>query len=149
MPPTREPGTDPVPLPVEHTLYASTSGEDAPQARTLVSWENDKKILWTAHESTSILSGGGNYPFLSDNDPLASDVSFTGEGPEDFGRHIAMYPYNASATYSEGYVSTALKNSIINIRNENKSSLFCIPFAGDACLRVLPEGQHRRRRFQT
>ena len=108
LPPTEEPGTDPVPLLVEHTLYASTPGEDAPQTRTQVYVMNDKKILWTAHESISILSGGGNYPFVGDNDLPAADASFTGEGPADLGNYIALYPYNASASYDGGYVSTTL-----------------------------------------
>ena len=93
---------------VEHTLYASTPGEDEPVTRTIVSPSDDKKILWSANERISILSGGGNYPFTGDNDVAASSANFTGEGPEDLGSYIALYPYNASATYSEGYVSTTL-----------------------------------------
>ena len=93
---------------VEHTLYASTPGEDEPVTRTIVSPSDDKKILWSANERISILSGGGNYPFTGDNDDAASSANFTGEGPEDLGSYIALYPYNASATFSEGYVSTTL-----------------------------------------
>lgn len=93
---------------VEHTLYASTPDEDDPATRTAVSALNDKKILWSAHERISILSGGGNYLFQGDNDAPAATASFTGTGPADLGNYIALYPYNASATYSEGYVSTTL-----------------------------------------
>ena len=98
----------PEPQLVEHTLYASTPGEDEPQTRTIVSPYNDENILWSAHERISILSGGGNYPFQGDNDVAVSSTSFTGEGPADLGSYIALYPYDASATYSEGYVSTTL-----------------------------------------
>lgn len=93
---------------VEHTLYASTPDEDDPATRTAVSALNDKKILWSAQEQISILSGGGNYLFQGDNDALAATASFTGTGPADLGSYIALYPYNASATYSEGYASTTL-----------------------------------------
>lgn len=98
----------PVPQLVEHTLYASTPGEDEPATRTAVSALNDKKILWSAHERISILSGGGNYAFESNNDAPAATANFTGTGPADLGSYIALYPYNLSATYSEGYVSTTL-----------------------------------------
>ena len=98
----------PVPQLVEHTLYASTPGEDEPATRTAVSALNDKKILWSAQERISILSGGGNYLFQGDNDIPAATASFTGTGPADLGSYIALYPYNLSATYSEGYVSTTL-----------------------------------------
>ena len=100
----------PEPQLVEHTLYASTPGEDAPETRTIVSPYDDNKILWSAHEKISILSGGGNYPFQGDNDVAVSSTSFTGEGPADLGSYIALYPYNLSATYSEGYVSTTLSS---------------------------------------
>ena len=93
---------------VEHTLYASTPGEDEPATRTVVSALNDKKILWSAHERISILSGGVNYLFQGENDAPAATASFTGTGPVDLGSYIALYPYNLSATYSEGYVSTTL-----------------------------------------
>ena len=53
---------------VEHTLYASTPGEDEPETRTIISPYNDEKILWSAQEQISILSGGGNYLFQGDND---------------------------------------------------------------------------------
>ncbi len=98
----------PVPQLVEHTLYASTPGEDEPATRTAVSALNDKKILWSAHERISILSGGGNYAFEGNNDAPAATANFTGTGPADLGSYIALYPYNLSATYSEGYVSTTL-----------------------------------------
>lgn len=98
----------PVPQLVEHTLYASTPGEDEPATRTAVSALNDKKILWSAHERISILSGGVNYLFQGDNDAPAATASFTGTGPADLGNYIALYPYNVSAAYSEGYVSTTL-----------------------------------------
>ena len=98
----------PVPQLVEHTLYASTPDEDEPATRTVVSTLNDKKILWSAQEQISILSGGGNYLFQGDNDTPAATASFTGTGPADLGSYIALYPYNLSATYSEGYVSTTL-----------------------------------------
>ena len=103
-----EPPVTPAPQLVEHTLYASTPGEDAPQTRTIVSPYDDNKILWSAHEKISILSGGGNYPFQGDNDAAASSASFTGTGPADLGSYIALYPNNPSATYSDGYVSTTL-----------------------------------------
>ena len=93
---------------VEHTLYASTPGEDEPVTRTIVSPDNDKKILWSAHENISILSGGGNYQFTGDNDVAASSANFTGTGPEDLGSYIALYPYNASASSDGTYVSTTL-----------------------------------------
>lgn len=98
----------PVPELVEHTLYASTPGEDEPATRTVVSALNDKKILWSDHERISVLSGGGNYPFQGDNDAEASSANFTGNGPVDLGSYIALYPYNATASYSGGYVSTTL-----------------------------------------
>ena len=93
---------------VEHTLYASTPGEDEPVTRTIVSPSDDKKILWSANERISILSGGGNYPFTGDNDVAASSANFTGEGPEDLGSYIALYPYNSSASSDGTYVSTTL-----------------------------------------
>ena len=86
----------------------STPGEDEPATRTVVSALNERKILWSAQEQISILSGGGNYLFQGDNDAPAATASFTGTGPADLGNYIALYPYNASATYSEGYVSTSL-----------------------------------------
>ena len=98
---------------VEHTLYASTPGEDEPQTRTMVSAADDKKILWSAEESISILSGGGNYLFKGNSDAAAPSANFTGMGPADLGSYIALYPYDVSATYSEGYVSTALPASQI------------------------------------
>lgn len=98
----------PVPELVEHTLYASTPGEEAPQTRTQISVLDDKKVLWTAHENISILSGGGNYQFQGDNDAPAAAANFTGTGPANLGSYIALYPYNASAIYDAGYVSTTL-----------------------------------------
>ena len=98
----------PSPQLVEHTLYASTPGEDEPELRTVVSSANDKKILWSPRESISILSGGGNYLFQGDNTAAASSANFTGTGPENLGSYVALYPYRASASYSEGYVSTTL-----------------------------------------
>lgn len=94
---------------VMHTLKASTPGEDVPETRTYVSaLDNNTKIFWSAKEKISILSGGGNYLFQGDNDTAASSASFTGEAPADLGSYIALYPYDASATYTEGYVSTTL-----------------------------------------
>ena len=93
---------------VEHTLYASTPGEDEPQTRTTLDELNDRKVLWSNREYISILSGDGNYMFRGNNNALAASASFTGEGPADLGSYIALYPYNTSATYSEGYVSTTL-----------------------------------------
>ncbi len=94
---------------VMHTLKASTPGEDVPETRTYVSaLDNNTKIFWSAKEKISILSGGGNYLFQGDNDTAASSASFTGEAPSDLGSYIALYPYDASATYTEGYVSTTL-----------------------------------------
>lgn len=107
-PVTPEQPVTPVPQLVEHTLYASTPGEDEPVTRTIVSPYDDKKILWSAHECISVLSGGKNYQFTGDNDIAASSANFTGKGPEDLGSYIALYPHDASATYSEGYVSTTL-----------------------------------------
>lgn len=98
----------PVPELVEHTLYASTPGEEAPQTRTQISVLDDKKVLWTAHENISILSGEGNYQFQGDNDAPAAAANFTGTGPANLGSYIALYPYNASAIYDAGYVSTTL-----------------------------------------
>lgn len=98
----------PVPELVEHTLYASTPGEEAPQTRTQISVLDDKIVLWTAHENISILSGGGNYLFQGDNDAPAAAANFTGTGPANLGSYIALYPYNASAIYDAGYVSTTL-----------------------------------------
>lgn len=98
----------PVPELVEHTLYASTPGEEAPQTRTQISVLDDKIVLWTAHENISILSGGGNYQFQGDNDAPAAAANFTGTGPANLGSYIALYPYNASAIYDAGYVSTTL-----------------------------------------
>ena len=93
---------------VEHTLYASTPGADAPETRTMVNASDDEKILWTARESISILSGGGNYLFQGNNDGPAAVAHFMGEGPADLGSYVALYPYNESAHYSEGYVSASL-----------------------------------------
>ncbi len=104
---------EPVQELVEHTLYASTPGEDAPETRTMVSADNDTKILWSAKESISVLSGGGNYLFKGNNDAAAPSANFTGMGPANLGSYIALYPYDVSATYSEGYVSTALPASQI------------------------------------
>ena len=98
----------PVPELVEHTLYASTPGEEAPQTRTQISVLDDKIVLWTAHENISILSGGGNYQFQGDNDAPVAAANFTGTGPANLGSYIALYPYNASAIYDAGYVSTTL-----------------------------------------
>ena len=98
----------PEPQLVEHTLYASTPGEDAPQTRTIISPYNDEKILWSAQERISILSGGGNYPFQGNNDIIESSASFTGMGPANLGNYIALYPYDASASYDGTYVSTTL-----------------------------------------
>ena len=98
----------PEPQLVEHTLYASTPGEDAPQTRTIISPYNDEKILWSAQERISILSGGGNYPFQGNNDIIESSASFTGEAPANLGNYIALYPYDASASYDGTYVSTTL-----------------------------------------
>lgn len=98
----------PVPELVEHTLYASTPGEEAPQTRTQISVLDDQIVLWTAHENISILSGGGNYQFQGDNDAPAAAANFTGTGPANLGSYIALYPYNASAIYDAGYVSTTL-----------------------------------------
>ena len=99
----------PEPQLVEHTLYASTPGEDEPQTRTIISPYNDKEILWSAHERISILPlGGGNYPFQGNNDEIESSASFTGMGPANLGNYIALYPYDASASYDGTYVSTTL-----------------------------------------
>lgn len=106
--PDPDPVTDPVPDLVKHTLYASTPGEDAPETRTQISVMDDKKVVWTAHESISILAGEGNYAFEGDNDGPAASATFTGMGPADLGSYIALYPYDASATYAGGYVSTSL-----------------------------------------
>ena len=107
-PATPEPPVTPSPQLVEHTLYASTPGEDAPETRTFVSSTDDKKILWSAHEKISILSGGGNYTFTGDNDAPTAAATFTGTAPADLGSYIALYPGDLSATYTEGYVSTKL-----------------------------------------
>ena len=94
---------------VEHTLYASAApGEYTPDSRTVLDEANDKKILWNSRESISILSNGGNYPFQGNNESPAASAGFTGLGPEDLGNYIALYPYDASASYSDGYVSTSL-----------------------------------------
>lgn len=98
----------PEPQLVEHTLYASTPGEDAPQTRTIVSPYDEQKILWSAHEKISILSGSGNYPFQGNNDEIESSASFTGMGPANLGNYIALYPYDESASYDGNYVSTTL-----------------------------------------
>ena len=101
--------TEPLPPElVEHTLYASTPGGDEPQTRTLVSALDDNKVLWSAHERISILSGEGNYLFEGKNDAISASAGFSGLGPADLGSYIALYPYNLSASYDGTYVSTAL-----------------------------------------
>ena len=93
---------------VEHTLYASTPKEDEQATRTAVSPLDENKILWSAHERISILSGEGNYPFQGDNAAAAASARFTGEAPANLGSYIALYPYDASASYNGNYVSTTL-----------------------------------------
>lgn len=93
---------------VRHTLYASTPGDEDPATRTVLDEENDREILWSPGESVSVLSGGGNYSFQGDNGSPSASASFTGLGPVDLGSYIALYPYQASALVSEGYVSTTL-----------------------------------------
>ena len=104
----QENSVGPEPELVKHTLYASTPVEDEPEMRTIVSPFNEKNILWSPNESISILSGGGNYLFKGDNETAVSSASFTGMGPADLGSYIALYPYNASASYDGSFVSTSL-----------------------------------------
>ena len=91
---------------VEHTLYATLPGEEP--TRTVLDGDNDRKILWSANESISIFSGGGNYEFQGNNDAPASSASFTGTAPADLGDYIALYPYSYLASYDGTYVSTTL-----------------------------------------
>ena len=97
---------------VEHTLYASTPGEE--ETRTVLDDADPyaEKILWSVGESISVLpAAGGNYQFTGDNAAPASSASFTGSGPVDLGDYIALYPYNSSASYDGTYVSTTLPSS--------------------------------------
>ena len=97
------------PVLVEHILYASSApGEDGPDSRTVLDGTDDKKILWSPGETISILSGGGNYPFQGNNEIVSASAIFSGMGPADLGNYIALYPYDESASYSGGYVSTTL-----------------------------------------
>ena len=99
-----------VPALVEHTLFASTPGEESPATRTMLDSGNDRKVLWSAGgEIISILpAAGGNYQFQGDNVEAASTASFTGEGPADLGNYVALYPYSLSASYDGTYVSSTL-----------------------------------------
>lgn len=107
------PETPETPELVEHTLYASTPGEEDPATRTVLDSGNDRKILWSAGgESISILpSAGGNYEFTGDNVEAASSAAFTGSGPGALGSYVALYPYNSSASYDGTSVSTTLPAS--------------------------------------
>lgn len=88
---------------VKHSLYASNAA-----TRTQLDVMDDRNVLWSARESISIFSGGGNYEFQGGNDDLAFSAVFTGVGPADLGNYIALYPYNSSAGYDGTYVSTTL-----------------------------------------
>ena len=109
LPACRQQGAPSAPLLVEHTLYASAApGEDEEDFRTSLDGADDKKILWSPGETISILSNGGNYPFKGNNKTLSATASFSGMGPADLGSFIALYPYDGSASYSGGAVSTTL-----------------------------------------
>ena len=96
---------------VEMTLYASTPGEDAPEARTVLDVINDRKILWSPGEYISIFAQGGNYQFRGNNTETTATASFTGLGPSGLDEYIALYPYNESAVFDGTYVSTTLNAS--------------------------------------
>ena len=96
---------------VEMTLYASTPGEDDPEARTVMDVINDRKILWSPGESISIFARGGNYQFRGNNTETTATASFTGLGPSGLDEYIALYPYNESAVFDGTYVSTTLSAS--------------------------------------
>ena len=109
LPSCRQQEVPSAPVLVEHILYASAApGEDGPDSRTVLDVIDDKKILWSPRESISILSNGGNYPFRGNNENVSASASFSGMGPAELGNYIALYPYDASASYSGGYVSTIL-----------------------------------------
>lgn len=93
---------------VEHTLYAVTPGEEAPQLRSALDPSNDRKILWNPHEEISVLAGSGNYLFTGNNETISASAAFTGTGPADLGSYIALYPHNALAGYDGTCVSTTL-----------------------------------------
>ena len=96
---------------VEYTLYASMPSDEDPATRTVVDGTNDKKILWSARESISVLYGGGNYEFVGNNTEVAASAAFSGEAPAGMENYFALYPYNESASVSGGYVSTSLPAS--------------------------------------
>ena len=91
---------------VEYTLHAS-----APGTRTVLDGTNDKKILWSDEESISVLYDGVNYKFDGTPSNDRTEASFTGMAPAGMESYIALYPYNASASLSQGYVSTTLPAS--------------------------------------
>ena len=91
---------------VEYTLHAS-----APGTRTVLDGTNDKKILWSEEESISVLYNDGNYKFDGTPSNDRTEASFTGMAPAGMESYIALYPYNASASLSQGYVSTTLPAS--------------------------------------
>ena len=91
---------------VEYTLHAS-----APGTRTVLDGNDDKKILWSEEESISVLYNDGNYKFDGNNTSVGAEATFTGKAPAGMNSYIALYPYNASASVSDGYVSTTLPAS--------------------------------------
>lgn len=93
-------------------VISATQGPDDPETRTEV--ENWKKVYWLPGDKISVFSAGEMREFVSQNEERTASTTFRGRisidsQALDAGDWIwALYPYDASATISNGVITTTL-----------------------------------------
>lgn len=108
--------------PVEETLIKATirATSDELDAETKTSLASNGSLYWTYEDHISVFDGYGNRDFDSGLDPEAEPTKtaeFIGEINAAATTFVAVYPYNSSASYAEGKITTVLpttQNAVAN-----------------------------------
>ena len=108
--------------PIEETLIKATvrATSDELDAETKTSLASNGSLYWTSGDHITVFDGYGNRDFDSDIDPEAEPTKtamFIGEINAAATTFVAVYPYNSSASYAEGKITTVLpttQNAVAN-----------------------------------
>ena len=108
--------------PIEETLIRATvrATSDELDAETKTSLASNGSLYWTSGDHITVFDGYGNRDFDSGIDPEAEPTKtaeFIGEINAAATTFVAVYPYNSSASYAEGKITTVLpttQNAVAN-----------------------------------
>ena len=87
-------------------VFTITASVDDASTKTFL--DEDGQIEWNAGDAVSLLEVGDNFKFETTESGLRAKFTHTGEMEEK--AYYALYPYNASAVFAGGVVTTSIPN---------------------------------------